>query len=811
MIGFSGSNISGCWNKRERYVVTPHSISIVLFIEKYAQLRPKYWDGSPPDSNSTLPDLTPLERKATSLMIVKLTQGGDMALSELLQVLETASLLPHHITTFMTALHQMYCGGIDSLLSVFDSVEKFCALDQIRMEAFPSLWTSVVGIYLRGLNLSFRRLSFSQVTALYQRFREYYEECFATTGSHLQQHDIQADLPMAAEESHIIEDADSDAKMEDLMEESKDNDIDVDITSCSDEVMAINTTTKEESHPLVLQPPLRHRCLNGNASGNQTIHSTRQQAELFISQQATLLQVNETAALSPPQLQEKIRDLVKLNPDLAEAHYLSYLNCVRSKEFSGAVHSLLHAYDGQLIHRDSGRPEDQGRGFRYATLNLAALHAQFGHRKVGLTILKEAICLAQECSDHVCLQHCLSWLYTLSPGHKSQLMRRSMIKSSELSLSYLSSLGRLNHASQLANTKASPALLLKSVVQAEALNCHHSLVSLQHSAWSLRAALWSHWGVSAMTALTSQLLLHLNAQHPNTLGTFYSSHPTCTAICNMSIGLANMGEYQLAGEVLHHAKERFPAHGQYSHTWMFTQAHITLTDLLHQGRWTEAQSVITSMATTEPLEAKIRQCELLVAKGELTKVWDLLGKLHKDPKVVGERRVRVLLIESCAGVAGGGDAIAVPLVVEALTTAREHHLVYLEALTHLHTANIQLQLGRLKEAEASVRHGLGVVLSEGSVYDQARARLVSAKLQVSKASGSERTRTFLKTAVSLDIVTKLFMKVKAYHKVRETLYLKARLYHEVGCNEERNKCALEFRKFELQHSCQSYQLTVNTF
>lgn len=33
-------------------------------------------------------------------------------------------------------------------------------------------------------------------------------------------------------------------------------------------------------------------------------------------------------------------------------------------------------------------------------------------------MLKEAIRLAQESSDHMCLQHALAWLYTLSPTHK---------------------------------------------------------------------------------------------------------------------------------------------------------------------------------------------------------------------------------------------------------------------------------------------------------------------------------------------------------------------------------------------------------
>lgn len=39
-------------------------------------------------------------------------------------------------------------------------------------------------------------------------------------------------------------------------------------------------------------------------------------------------------------------------------------------------------------------------------------------RKAGLFVLKEAIRLAQESSDHMCLQHALAWLYTLSPTHK---------------------------------------------------------------------------------------------------------------------------------------------------------------------------------------------------------------------------------------------------------------------------------------------------------------------------------------------------------------------------------------------------------
>ena len=43
---------------------------------------------------------------------------------------------------------------------------------------------------------------------------------------------------------------------------------------------------------------------------------------------------------------------------------------------------------------------------------------------------------------------------------------------------------------------------------------------------------------------------------------------------------------------------------------------------------------------------------------------------------------------------------------------------------------------------------------------------------MSQSKGKERTGKVLEVAVSLELVHKLFMKVRAYHKVRETLYFK---------------------------------------
>jgi anaphase-promoting complex subunit 5 len=65
-------------------------------------------------------------------------------------------------------------------------------------------------------------------------------------------------------------------------------------------------------------------------------------------------------------------------------HYLSYLNCLRVKEFCGAIDSLLHCFDRNSLISDSkgnnNNQEEKSRAFRYAALNLAVLHAQFEHK-----------------------------------------------------------------------------------------------------------------------------------------------------------------------------------------------------------------------------------------------------------------------------------------------------------------------------------------------------------------------------------------------------------------------------------------------
>lgn len=147
-----------------------------------------------------------------------------------------------------------------------------------------------------------------------------------------------------------------------------------------------------------------------------------------------MLKNDENKAMSPDKLQEELNNILKFNPDFAEAvsslvlrcqwpfmlrfclgwnhkisvqhfdtlyyisysihildcyvslpsvqHYVSYLNSVRVQDVFTSTHSLLHYFDRLVLSGAEGKSngdEGFGRSLRYAVLNLATLHCRFNH------------------------------------------------------------------------------------------------------------------------------------------------------------------------------------------------------------------------------------------------------------------------------------------------------------------------------------------------------------------------------------------------------------------------------------------------
>jgi anaphase-promoting complex subunit 5 len=257
---------------------------------------------------------------------------------------------------------------------------------------------------------------------------------------------------------------------------------------------------------------------------------SRQQSELYIAKQVELLQCSEAAADSPEAIDTIAQRIIETNPDLAQVHYLTYLNSLRLNEFCDAVKSLYWCFDRGCQSEDFYHPDSSGlnddlkmteeidRGFRYAALNLAALHARFGHKDEAILALNEAIMMAQEANDHLCLQHALTWLFRVQPQNRKLLMQRCISKCNSLGLSYLTSLG-IQSLSQLVSLNqhsgGSPAQVMDILSKSDLLNCQHSMIELILTSYAQKSAFWTMYGRSHLSCITSQLLLNLDTSEPS--------------------------------------------------------------------------------------------------------------------------------------------------------------------------------------------------------------------------------------------------------------------------------------------------------
>ncbi|KAG8222193.1 hypothetical protein J437_LFUL001285 [Ladona fulva] len=706
--------------------ITPHKIAVVLLILEYCHMKKK--------STMLTKKMTfdPRSRIDFCMLMLKLIQCPDIDLEELLSLLKSGkySIVPAHIENFEAELMDLYRKGVIGLMDIAQNIFHIFMEQPHHLPVLINK-SSIIGLYLRRINVCMSKLSFAQVVRAYQNFKIYYEKA-----------QRRGDVDKVVKKSPKVEP-------------------DMSITGCSDISLEIDPMEEQEKQELW------HDVDVGCWS--------RRQAELFIAQQAGLIETDEGSALPPPVLQERMHDLLKANPKCAEAHYLCYLNCMRVREFCGAVHSLHHCFDRSTVVADSkGITQDEkNKGFRYAALNLAALHAQFGHKKQARNVLQEAIKIAHEANDNVCLQHALTWLYKLADSNKKLLIQRSISKSNDLGLMYLASLGMQSLAQYNGLNGKKPSAVFELLTESDGLNCQHSLGELTASSYAQKAALWNLYGKTEMASLSSQLLLLLNTKDDTPGSPGNNTEGSCLALCNVANYFIHHGEYQLAQVVLQQAMDRFPR-GPLSARWMLSEQLLGFTHALYTCQWHEAEQAAKCMAPLDPWESKLRKIELYVAKGEnphahalaekvlalcqrwsekdtpqvpldpspkeldVEKLRDFCGKsseIHVEPKLpqpLPSVQVRALILLAEANLEINSRA-AVTYLTSALSFAYRYHLEYLSAIAGVVMADLQLKMGLPSQALGLLEQCLPVILSHGSCYERGRAMflLVRCKLAAS--------------------------------------------------------------------------------
>ncbi|XP_071802629.1 anaphase-promoting complex subunit 5-like [Asterias amurensis] len=707
-----------------------------------------------------------------ALSMLKWIQSSDMEFQDLLMgVKEIDEELSKDLVEMLSSINT---SGLSALADFIQSLDKL--LDSNNGQS-PVHRHSVLGIFIRRMVLSYDKLSFDQVSSLFKGLKVY----------------------LSGLDGHLTEDERSKAMM--------------DISVVDDG----GTMTTEELE--------RTRPANRQTKREGTLHLpseqtfTHQQAEVFIAQQARLLQNEEPGALSPSRLQYEITALKETNPDLPETHFLSYLNSLRLSEFCGATRSL-HSYFDHLLPKtndtNSNRDEGTSRSFRYAALNLAGLHCTFGHREEALLALKEAIRIAHESNDNICLQHALSWLYRLQKmkgDDVSHLLDRSITRSDALNLPYLTSLGIQHFSQHKGLSSVDPASVFEYLTKSDVLNCKHNQPQLVQTSLAQQSALWQMYGHRTMSSHCDQLLLHLSHQDlpggaSNNCLITKDSEVICLAMYNQARLHAEQGMYAAAQDILKLAKDRFPFLSRHAKLWMECEQKLLFDKAILQGKWPQAEQAILNLSPLNETDALFRRAILLKKQGQTSAAFDIINDILGEcrDKIDGyttELHVWTLIELSELHSSTSNHTQAIPHLLQALALCKTHHLssLYTKAMACL--AQVQLMMKMHKHAMSLVDGIMPQVLANGTLYDQCCVKFLYAKCQVACSSSStdagNRKTVLLSVVQLLQDTADGYHSMEAEYRVKDVIYLQAHLYNELGYTSERNKCALKFRQLDQQY------------
>ncbi|XP_005090954.2 anaphase-promoting complex subunit 5 [Aplysia californica] len=747
--------------------VTPHKLSIMALVYEYIHLmRVSPCDDSFDEENM----LTDDDKRVFMVTLLSLLQGPDMDLKTLRSHIDHV-LKPALLNALYALLRAVSTQGVKPINDFFESNSKLLSSTADEPEVIKR--ESIMGLYIRRMELAYNEMSFTQLVDTYKKIQRYYEAGFPEK----------------------LEETDSDES----------------VTKRANRHLGLSEQALNISQ-------LNERSILETLSGQSFF--SRKQAEYFIANQALMLSHNELKGLPPDQLQQKISSILSANPDMAEGHFLSYMNSLRLREYCTALHNLYHYFDRKACTPNDGNPnKKKGNGdevaMRYAALNLASLQFRFGNKEESKAALKDAIRMAQESNDQVCLQHALVWLNLLDDNEKPVLqMERSIRKTIDLSLPNLTVLGLNSMSKQLGMNAESPARVIYYFTQSNLINCMHSNYSMMSSGFTQRAAMWGFYGNRELSNLDSQVVLHLNT---SINGVYYSGQSVCIAMCNIAQLHADAGQYSAANEILNAAKLRFPVNTEHAFLWQSCQQRIMFTRAVLSGRLGEAEQVLMNLRAVDEPESKIRQGVLLREKGQVAEAFACLDALLTQCDKTGsgytaDYRCRVLLELSSLYIATGNHTSAIPHISDCTAHARLHHLQLYEALASAYLAFVQLNMQLPDQAVRLIETHLLRILTNAPVYEKARVLYVYARCKVAAADKLKLEADKKSEQVSaLDILStasSLFHNVEAHRYEKDTLYYQAVLHHMMGDRQGRNRCAHGFNVLDKLYPTLS-PLTVN--
>ncbi|XP_028176804.1 anaphase-promoting complex subunit 5 isoform X2 [Ostrinia furnacalis] len=731
--------------------ITPHKIAVVAFIREYGLLKVE-------EKQKIDCIVAPKYRKDFCILALKLIQCPDMEFKELETLLTDGryNLLSVHLQNFCVRLQNIYVNGISALMDCVTSTIDKLMIEQNETNPCVITRYSVLGFYLRRILLHLDKLSFTQVVSLYKSFCLYYQR--GRPGLMMRS--------LSKEKLNNMEPQGPTSTSPALSEEAKPTELS----------MKMNIIDRDNSF--------------------EECQWSRKQAELFTAQQANLLQINERKAMPPRQLQKTILQIINDIPEYPDIHFLSFLNCIRMKEFCGAQASLYNCFDRSVLSVYGGSNcNDRNKNFRYAALNRAAMHTQFGHMSVAMEGVREALAAAQEAGDGACLAHAAAW-GALAGGRA----RRAALLARVPRAPRVAAAAAQLMAQHAAVNGARPSEVFQIITKGDSLNYLHSMTDLTLAGLANTAALWALYGKTEMASVSCQLLLNLNTKcNVGSSSVWHWTESMATACAGLVVTAAWRGEPALAAALASHLQHpRLLAVAARNHA----------AAALMAGKWEEAEQSIRQLASSDRWESQLLKAEMYFLKGDSTEALESLHdildfcKTEDDSLHYMSLKLKAMILMSQVQHSFSNiQSTNIMLLNEAVSLAKKYHLHYLGATAEMHIANVQLNMGCAKNALLLIRKVLPGIMAHGSAYDCARALLLYTKCRIASApvAGEARALVLQSCCDALDTVKKNFARVCAHSRLLQTWYLQAQLYNDIGNHAARNQCAWMYRQLETQN------------
>lgn len=369
-------------------------------------------------------------------------------------------------------------------------------------------------------------------------------------------------------------------------------------------------------------------------------------------------------------------------------------------------------------------------------------------------------------------------------------------------LPYLASLGIQSLVQQGTTQGKTAHKLMDALKDTDILHWKHSLSELIEISLAQTTSIWRMYGKSTMALQQAQLLLNMSSLEPVNFGVQQNNTEAFSvALCHLAELHAEQGLYSAVSEILQHLKEQFPPHTQHAKLWMLCDLKIQFERHMNEGKYHLAEPLVTAISALNKTEGLYRKAQVLKALNRSTEAYSILQRLqvHCEKTKCTEMVIRVMLSTAELHWESSGFSTALPLLLQALALARQHHLQSLASETIIHLAFTQLMLGVPEQALGVLHEAIEPVLAHGAVMDKGRALLLTARCQMAVAGfkpngqGQADLRVAVLAVDTLNEAAAYFSKLSCKERLRDVHYLQAQLYHSLGQTSQCNKSAMLFR------------------